>query len=155
MAQILSPLYPTMVGRLRLMKEIEKLEVCGDSMHWRVLLRIMSAYLMMSIQFVRITWDFLEKLGKTGLPVHVYSFMVRRIVGSYFKEPQLSIMFISPSCHFPMYTYSMGGSDAEGMNSVYYFQEKKRNWRNTWRDWRDINRNYHWKNDLDKQCNII
>ena len=119
-------------------EEIEKLEVNGDSVRGE-LLCIMSAYLMIEhTDLSESHKDFLEKqLDKNwSYLTHVYSFMVRRIVGSNFKGflQIINNVAISPSCH--SYVHIFHKVVLMRRDESLILPRKKRNWRSTWRDWK-------------------
>lgn len=138
-------------------EEIEKLEVNGDSVRGE-LLCIMSAYLMIEhTDLSESHKDFLEKqLDKNwSYLTHVYSFMVRRIVGSNFKGflQIINNVAISPSCH--SYVHIFHKVVLMRRDEFFDTSKKKEKLAKHMARLEDIMKTTPQKDDLDELCNII
>lgn len=138
-------------------EEIEKLEVSGDSMRGE-LLCIMSAYLMIEhTDLPNNRKAFLEKqLDKNWCYLtHVYSFMVRRIVGSNFKGflQIINNVAISPSCH--SYVHIFHKVVLMRRDEFFDTSKKKEKLAKHMARLEDIMKTTPQKDDLDELCNII
>lgn len=138
-------------------EEIEKLEVSGDSMRGE-LLCIMSAYLMIEhTDLQKNRKAFLEnQLDRNwSYLTNVYSFMVRRIVGSNFKGflQIINNVAISPSCH--PYVHIFHKAVLMRRDEFFDTPKKKEKLAKHMARLEDIMKTTPQKDDLDELCNII
>lgn len=138
-------------------KEIEKLEVSGDSERGEMLC-VLSAYLMIEhTDLSEKHKDFLEEQLEQNWDylTNVYSFMVRRIVGSHFKGFVQIINNVAVAQSFHPYVHIFRKAVLMRKDELFVTPKSKEKLARHMAKLEDILKTTLQREDLDELCNII
>lgn len=138
-------------------KEIEKLEVSGDSERGEMLC-VLSAYLMIEhTDLPEKHKDFLEEqlAENWNYLTNVYSFMVRRIIGSHFKGFVQIINNVAVAPSFHPYVHIFRKAVLMRKDDLFVTPKNKEKLARHMAKLEDILKTTSQREDLDELCNII
>lgn len=138
-------------------KELEKLEVSGDSVRGEMLC-VLSAYLMIEhTDLSEKHKDFLEEQLEQNWDylTNVYSFMVRRIVGSHFKGFVQIINNVAVAQSFHPYVHIFRKAVLMRKDELFVTPKSKEKLARHMAKLEDILKTTSQREDLDELCNII
>ena len=138
-------------------KEIEKLEVSGDSVRGEMLC-VLSAYLMIEhTDLPEKHKDFLEEqlAENWNYLTNVYSFMVRRIIGSHFKGFVQIINNVAVAQSFHPYVHIFRKAVLMRKDDLFVTPKNKEKLARHMAKLEEILKTTSQRDDLDELCNII